>query len=58
MNTRYCIRRELGCCKKIKNGSGTLSGASEPLYIESGRNRFRLMFDCSQCEMKVIREGK
>ena len=56
MNTRYCLRRELGICKKEKNGSHPLAKAREPFYIESGKNRFRLAFDCSNCEMKVIKE--
>lgn len=56
MNTRYCLRRELGICKKEKNGSNPLAKAREPFYIESGKNRFRLAFDCSNCEMQVIKE--
>lgn len=56
MNTRYCLRRELGICKKEKKGSNPLVKAREPFYIESGKNRFRLAFDCSKCEMRVIKE--
>lgn len=54
MRTRYCLRRELGICRKLKNGSKAYKDAKEPFYIQSGPNRFRLKFDCSNCEMQVI----
>lgn len=50
MNTRYCLRRELGYCLKTKDGVKLKS----PLYITTGNNRFRLDFDCKNCQMKVI----
>ncbi|MDE7437087.1 MAG: U32 family peptidase [Muribaculaceae bacterium] len=54
MTTRYCLRRELGMCKKEKNGSKAYKDAREPFYIQSGPTRFRLQFDCASCEMRVI----
>ena len=54
MRTRYCLRRELGICRKLKNGSKAYKDAKEPFYIQSGHNRFKLKFDCSNCEMQVI----
>lgn len=57
MTTRFCLRRELGMCKKYKSGSQKSVNLREPLYITSGRNRFRLQFDCSSCEMRVIAES-
>lgn len=50
MTTRYCIRRELGCCLKTHKGKELPS----PLFIETGLERFRLDFDCKACRMKVI----
>ncbi len=50
MNTRYCLRRELGYCLKTKDGVKLKS----PLCITTGNNRFRLDFDCKNCQMKVI----
>lgn len=47
MNTRYCIRRELGCCLKTPAGSKWPS----PLYLESGKLRMRVDFDCERCGM-------
>lgn len=49
MQTRHCILRELGKCKK--------SGfhPAEPLSISNrGGAAFQLEFDCRKCEMKVI----
>lgn len=57
MTTRYCLRRELGMCRKEKNGSHKFGNLREPLYIISGRNRFKLHFNCSSCEMEVIVES-
>ena len=52
MTTRYCLRRELGCC--LKEGKGSSSRYKAPLTIVSGNNRFELRFDCARCEMQVI----
>lgn len=50
METRYCLRRELGACLKTPAG-GTLPS---PLYLTSAGNRWRLDFDCAACRMKLI----
>lgn len=55
MTTRYCLRRELGLCLKQNRGSKT-NRVREPLYISSGKHRFRLAFDCRRCEMQVLRQ--
>ena len=52
MTTRYCLRREMGYCLKTSNSKKLPS----PLFIESGSNRFRLDFDCKNCQMKVVKE--
>lgn len=51
MNTGYCIRRELGIC--LKEG-----GRGGSLRLINNDNIFRLEFDCRQCRMSVIYEGK
>ena len=51
MTTRYCIRRELGCCLKTSNAKKLPS----TLFIASGHNKFRLDFDCKNCRMKVVK---
>ncbi len=52
MRTPYCIRREIGAC--LKEGRGQ----DETLYLEHGRHRYRLKFDCSACEMLLIDESR
>lgn len=51
MTTRYCLRREMGCCLKSPNAKKLPTH----LYLESGHNHFRLDFDCKNCRMKVVK---
>lgn len=51
MQTRYCLRRELGACLKT-DGRDKLPS---PLFITSGLHRFRIDFDCALCRMSVIK---
>ena len=48
MESSYCIRREIGEC--LKKGSKL----RDRLYIEHGRHRYRLDFDCAKCRMSLI----
>lgn len=48
MESSYCIRREIGEC--LKKGTKL----RERLYIEHGRHRYRLDFDCAKCRMSLI----
>ena len=52
MTCRYCLRYQLGWCPRQR---GARSPYQEPYYLCSrdGR-RFRLEFDCKNCEMKVL----
>lgn len=57
MTTRYCLRRELGCCLKDKNVDVAKRRRFEgPLSLVTGPHRFRLSFDCVACEMNLIAE--
>ncbi len=52
MTTRHCIRRSLGQCpsqtgKKSPDWEG-------PLFLENGKGRFRVVFDCRACEMNIL----
>lgn len=53
MCTKYCIRYELGYCKRL--GLEEMPYV-EPLYLYQGGNKIRLDFDCVQCEMHLLRE--
>ncbi|MBQ7310714.1 MAG: U32 family peptidase [Alistipes sp.] len=48
MVTDYCIRREIGQCLLCKP---TITGE---LYLERGRKRYKLAFDCKKCQMSLI----
>ena len=49
MRTKHCIRYALGMCKK-ENPKSQI----KELYIQNGNDRFRLEFDCRNCEMIVF----
>lgn len=49
METRYCIRRQLGACLK-EGGGATLP---EPLTLRGQGFEFNLSFDCKNCMMRV-----
>jgi putative protease len=51
MQCRHCLRYSLGCC--VKHG-GQRPAWREPLYLQLGDGRrFRLEFDCKNCQMNV-----
>ena len=53
MFCKHCIKYSFGWCSK----SGKPSPYKEPFYIVSGDGRkFRLVFDCKECLMKVVAE--
>ena len=45
MTTKYCIRYQLGACKK---------GNAEPLLLSDKSHTFRVEFDCEKCEMNIF----
>lgn len=48
MESSYCIRREIGEC--LNKGSKL----RDTLYLEHGRHRYRLEFNCRECRMSLI----
>lgn len=56
MTTRHCILREMGKCLKICPADKR--NFKLPLYLNSGNDKFRLKFDCDNCQMEVIQEVK
>lgn len=51
MNTRYCLRRELGACLREKN-AGKLP---RKIFLRNESGLYRLDFDCTTCAMRVIK---
>ena len=50
MTCKYCLRHELGWCSR----KSSEKCPPQPLYLVSGRFKFRLVFDCASCVMKLI----
>lgn len=50
MVCKYCLRYELGLCSKNKDARKV----AYPLYINNGKHKFQLQFDCKNCEMKLL----
>ena len=50
MICKYCLRHEMGWCSK----KSSEKCPPQPLYLVSGRFKFRLIFDCSSCVMKLV----
>lgn len=48
MTTKYCLRYEFDMC--LKEHPETAGD----LFLRNNRNRFRLVFDCRQCEMQIL----
>lgn len=51
MQTRYCIRRELGACLREKDAAKLPS----PLFLRNESGLYRLDFDCKRCGMNVVK---
>lgn len=52
MQTKYCLKFELGWCPKQNNKIGF--NENESLFIKSQNNSFCLIFNCNRCEMQII----
>ncbi len=50
MRCKYCIKFELGLCPNEKASKRM----SEPLFLENNGKRYRLGFDCKNCEMVIF----
>ena len=50
MTCKYCLRHELGWCSR----KSSEKCPPQPLYLVTGRFKFRLEFDCSSCVMKLV----
>ena len=48
MRTKYCIRHQLGLCPKQGKAP-----KAQPLFLRNGKERLRIDFHCSVCEMTV-----
>ena len=58
MTTKYCLRYELGCCLQGKNSSKPQLDIkpTTSLLLRNNDRRFRLQFDCRNCQMLIFKE--
>lgn len=49
MTTRYCLRRELGACRRAADARKL----PESLFLHSGNVLMRVECDCAKCEMRL-----
>jgi putative protease len=52
MTTKYCIKEELHICP-FKTGHTKTPEMKEPLYLNDGKQKYRLHFNCPKCEMEI-----
>ena len=59
MTTKYCLRYELGCCLQGKNSSKPQLDIkpTATLLLRNNDRRFRLQFDCRNCQMLIYKEN-
>ncbi len=53
MTTKYCIKEELHMCP-LKTEHTKIPEMKEPLYLNDGKQKYRLRFNCQKCEMEII----
>jgi len=51
MITKHCIKYQMGACEKFEKNPKKIS---EPLFLEDNNRKYKLEFDCKNCQMKVI----
>lgn len=59
MTTKYCLRYELGCCLQGKCNfePKTNIAPGDKLILHNNGHRFRLEFDCAECQMKIYADN-
>jgi 23S rRNA 5-hydroxycytidine C2501 synthase len=53
LTSKYCIKAQLNLCPFSDNKSD-IEKLKEPLYINDGQRKYKLEFNCSQCQMSII----
>jgi putative protease len=51
MICKYCIKDELGYCPQNSNEK-----LNEPLYLSNSGKKYKLVFNCKDCNMEVVHE--
>lgn len=51
MTCKYCIKYQYGWCPR----QHPAQSPKEPLFLQTGKQRLQLKFDCKNCEMQIIK---
>jgi 23S rRNA 5-hydroxycytidine C2501 synthase len=51
MTTKYCVRNELELCLSKKRSNQVMF--AEPLFLEDNTGKYRVEFDCKECQMNI-----
>lgn len=51
MITKHCIKYQMGACERFEKKPKQIS---EPLFLEDNNRKYKLEFDCKNCQMKII----
>ncbi len=51
MTCKYCIKYQYGWCPE----QHPAQSPKEPLFLQTGKQRLQLKFDCKKCEMQIIK---
>ena len=54
MHTRYCLRRELGACRR----DPAAKQLPERIYLRTGNTRLAVVCDCRACEMRITIDSR
>lgn len=53
LTSKYCIKSELNMCP-FEDDFIKVKGMKEPLFLNDGKRKYKLEFNCQQCLMKII----
>ena len=51
MITKHCVKYQMGACESFEMNPKKIS---EPLFMEDNNRKYKLEFDCKNCQMKII----
>lgn len=54
MVTKHCIKYQMDACPRFSKNNVTLP---EPVYLKDNHHQYRLVFDCKNCVMKLLKEN-
>ncbi len=57
MTCKYCLRYELGQCLRLKCNTDVGNDWRGDLYLLNNGHRFRLHFDCTNCQMQIFADN-